>query len=311
MSLRFFFLTPLVLFCSACTILAKNKSVKAIEVSYSPEAVVTYNTIIPVKVYALLGNDKTKNITGNSLLKVETEGGTYRNKALYPLAYPLNFNDSLIKATFSFENNDSVLSKTIELPYNYKGDLSLDFSGQPGKDGADGTKGQLNVISRDGVNGGNGEDGMNGENGHELLINIWKTGELYFWRVNDITVDSFYCYKTSEITSSITINASGGKGGIGGDGGKGKNGKDGTSKKDKLKPPGNGGNGGNGGHGGQGGNGGNVYVFVHSNASDIISKINIISNGGQPGQNGEGGAEGKAGIPLDGQKSAERMEPLA
>ncbi len=284
-----------------CGILPKNKAITGISVEVQPDAPVNYNLKIPVKVFAVLADGNKKNITSNKSLKCNATNSVFLNKGLYPISRPDNYDYNNLTATFTFENNDQTFSETIQLDFNYKGVLKMDFNGTNGTEGKRGSRGSLNVLTRDGADGNKGDDGTNGTDGHNLLVNIWKENEVFFWLVQDLTADSIFCYKSTLETDKIIINANGGNGGEGGNGGNGRNGKDGTNKDGKIKRPGDGGDGGDGGNSGNGGNGGSVHVFIHPNAPGVKSKIVINNTGGSSAEPGTGGSAGDKGVPLEGQ----------
>ena len=293
------------LILAGCNLFKGSKTPTGIEFKYNTSANINYGYSFSFKTVLVYSNGKTKNISGKEELDITIEGGDYNNGSISLPSYPTSFQKDTIKIEATYTNGDLVFKKSIAIPYNYKGDLKLDFSGNSGDDGEKGSNGGTSMIFGYGKDGDAGGQGKDGYNGSDLLVHIWKDeiSQLYFIRVTDINADKMYFFKNQDSGYGIKLDITGGKGGKGGNGGDGGDGKDGRIKKEKKKEPGDGGNGGSGGNGGNGGNGGSVYVFIHPNAAEIQSRIAIYNFGGEPGIGGNGGKAGLGGKPLEGQNA--------
>ncbi|MFK8039334.1 MAG: hypothetical protein AB8B74_13660 [Crocinitomicaceae bacterium] len=287
-------------FAFSCSVIYKNRKPERIEIEMDANPPVNYSTPIPYKVVAYYSNGKSWDISSQNNLKLEVNGGEYSKKHITPTTYPIDFNDSILSISCSYQLKNILLNDSLKFPYNYHGHIKLDFSGKDGKEGQKGSKGSLNFLTRDGTNGSIGLNGEDGENGHDLTIYLWKIKSVFFIRINDHVQQKNYFYKAiEEDINLLELNIAGGNGGKGGDGAKGKDGKDAEIKNDKLKRAGNGGDGGSGGNGGNGGDPGNVTVFIHPSALGFEKRIKIFEQAGMGGKPGEGGLGGDGGNALN------------
>lgn len=293
---KLFFLFSLSLLIFSCGILRKNKTPQTIQIKVHSGAAINYATPIPIDILATYANGKTRTISDNNSISIETTAGTVNKNTVSPIAFPVNFNDSTIHITAKFKNDTAIITDKLTLPFNYLSDLILDFSGEKGEDGEDGNKGALNFLTRSGTDGTAGENGQLGVDGHELMLHIWMANAKYYIRVADLTSKAVYYYAIKPTPYKLLINVSGGAGGNGGDGGKGADGKDAENKNGKAKDAGAGGNGGNGGNGGIGGVPGSVYIYLHPTATAIKNNIIIKQDLGQPGNLGNGSKGGQGGM---------------
>lgn len=284
----------------SCSILYKNRKPEKIKIEIKANTSVNYTTPIPYKIIAYYSNEKTWNITNQNNLNLIVKGGKSSKRHITPTTYPKDFSDSILNIYCTYTIKNLLLKDSLLLPYNYNGNIKLDFSGTDGADGKIGAKGSLNFLTRDGSHGENGQNGLNGQNGHDLTLYIWKKDSLFHIRINDQITEAVYFYKANENRNNLlTLNTSGGKGGAGGKGGKGRNGKNAEIKNDKEKEAGIGGNGGNGGDGGNGGNSGKISVYIHNSAIGYEKRIKIYNNEGLGGNSGLGGPGGNSGEELN------------
>ncbi len=289
----------LAILVSGCGIMYKNKVPQKIRIEIDSNSVVNYGVRIPFKVQGYYADGKVKTINNHSSLKAEATTAEISSKSITPERFPLDFNDSIIHLKASFINDKVNLSDSISLPFNYKSNINLNFSGENGKNGGNGSRGNLNFLTRDGTDGKPGEDGGNGENGDDLNIFVWYNNDIYFIRIDNVTTQNSYFYKANYGSYTLQLDVSGGDGGDGGNGGKGANGKDAERKDGKTKNSGQGGHGGNGGNGGMGGSPGNVYVYIHPTAIGFEKRIRISQKVGQGGKIGEGNSGGTGGKEID------------
>ncbi len=305
-TLHIIFLGFLILL-SGCAVFNRNRTVDKIKMEYSTEANINYGYSFKLNTILVYTDGKEKKITGKKELTVTASGATYQNGRLYIDGYPDSLKKDVIevKATYVQDEKSHTVSETI--PFNYNGELKIDFSGKAGAEGNSARNRSTPLIGRNGNDGDHGTDGAAGENGHDLTVNIWKMAktDMYGVKVVDLVDNNVYYYRYKDKGFGIRILVNGGNGGNGGDGGDGGNGKEGSIKDGKNKSPGDGGNGGNGGNGAIGGNGGTVYVFLHTNANEIQRKITVLNHGGQGGKLGQAGDAGKAGAAAAGQNAAQ------
>lgn len=281
----------------------EKKVPKSLEFSLSQTAFVNYSSVFQVECYLTYNNGKKKEITGKDELTVSVTGpATYSRGKIYVDAYPQKLCENTIRIKGAYKKDKISLETSLEIPFNYKGDIELNFSGTQGSSGQDGAKGSTQLVFRDGNKGEDGGPGGEGSRGDNLTVYVWQDSvDFYFIKVNNLTSGKTYIYKIKENGYGFRIKVNGGKGGKGGKGGNGGDGKNGSSNNGKTKLPGNGGNGGSGGMGGTGGNGGDVYVFIHPNASSFQSKIAVYNFGGTGGDGGDAGKGGAGGSALEGQ----------
>ncbi len=300
---KFILLLLIPFLIQSCGLYFKNKTPKSIRVEAEIDAV-NYGIPIPYRVYAVYSNGKTWNISNHDDLAIHIKGGSVDKRNIIPIQYPTTINDSIVEVDFTFTPKQKSFNTQLTIPFNYKGTINLDFNGANGAAGETGKKGKWNSLTRNGKAGENGGDGNFGENGNDLVIHVWQEKNYYHIRIQNLTSNQTYRYKTNQNTDKIIINARGGNGGDGGDGGKGGDGKDGEIKKGKTKPAGDGGNGGDGGQGGNGGHGGNVFVYIHENAIGFQNIMTFNTNGGIKGEGGNGNTGGDPGKALPNSKTA-------
>jgi len=210
--------------------------------------------------------------------------------------------ESSVNITFRFKKDTSI-TKTLNLPVNFKGSLCLDYRGEKGKDGEHGKNNNrkdtdpLSVFAI----GGNGKNGENGGNGKNIYVciekrNIEKLGKDFLViTVLDSALNKTDIYYSDPLESNLIINISGGNGGNGGIGGRG--------AKGDLPPAGNGvpriaedgWYGGNGGNGGMGGDCGKISLKISSSAAFYKPFIEIVSIEGKGGKSGLPGRRGEVG----------------
>lgn len=299
---RFVLMLLLIFIATSCAVFQGNKKPVGLELRYNKAAFINYGYAFEVNSILMYSNGKEKDVTGKDELKITVQGGSYNRGWVSIEQYPKKLSSNLIRISATYIKDKTNLTQTIEIPFNYKGDVELNFKGRQGSSGEKGTKGSTPLLFRDGNTGGDGGLGGDGFPGDNLTVYVWKdSGDFYFIKVNNLSTSQNYIYKIKNEGYGFKFNVNGGQGGTGGDGGDGGDGKDGSNNNNKLKAPGNGGPGGTGGMGGTGGNGGSVYIFVHPNASEIQSKFAVYNFGGSGGNGGDGGNGGKAGRPLEGQ----------
>jgi hypothetical protein len=299
---RFTLITLLTFIATSCAVFQGNKKAVALELRYNKAAYINYGYTVELNSFLIYNNGKEKDVTNKDELKVNVQGAFYGNGAFRIYEYPKKLSTNLVRVSATYQKDDVNLSASLDIPFNYKGDIELSFIGKNGSTGEKGSKGSTPLLFRDGNVGGDGGIGGDGFAGDNLTVYVWKdSGDFYFIKVNNLTTSQNYIYKIKNEGYGFKFKVNGGQGGRGGDGGDGGDGKDGSNNNNKLKAPGNGGKGGIGGTGGTGGRGGSVYIFVHPSASDIQSKFAVYNFGGYGGNGGEGGDGGKAGTPLTGQ----------
>lgn len=294
------------LLLGGCSLFKSGKKPVRIEIQYDRNAFINYGHSFYVKTYLIFSNGKEKNITGKDELTVTCSGGQYYNNGLITLDnYPQKLTSNTVSLKAVYQNGETTLASSLNIPFNYKGDVTLNFSGSPGEAGIKGSNGTTALLFRDGKDGDSGGTGSNGAPGNDITAHIWKDSvDFYYLRIKNLATSKTFIYKSKLTNYGFSIDISGGQGGQGGDGGEGGPGKDGSKTDNKVKEPGNGGNGGSGGMGGSGGKGGSAYVFIHPNAADFQPYIRINNRGGNGGLPGNGGAGGKPGTPLEGQTAA-------
>ncbi len=283
-----------------------GRKVDHLRFEYKENGNINYGYSFSFKTYAVLANGKEKNITGKKGLTIDCFGAIYKKGVIRINGYPERFSDDIIQLRASYQKNGKVFKKKIDIPFNYKGELNLDFSGLLGETGENGDGGGTALFFRWGKDGDDGETGGTGGKGDVLSVYIWKdpTSQKYKMRLENVTTASTYYYSFLDKGFGILFNINGGPGGMGGFGGNGGSGKDGDKSGKKIKLAGDGGNGGDGGYGGQGGTGGSIFIFLHPNAQQLRDKITIYNFGGPGGEGGGAGSAGIAGNPLEGQDPA-------
>lgn len=287
---------------NSCAIFQGNNKPTELKLAYDESSFINYGYSFKLKSSLVYSNGKEKNITGKEELNIEISGAQYDNGNIYINAYPQKLTGNVIKVSAAYSKDEIQLNTSIEIPFNYKGDIELNFKGKQGSQGSRGEKGGTALLFRDGKDGGQGGMGSDGFPGDNLTIYVWKDSvDFYFLKVNNLISGETYIYKTKATGYAFRLNVNGGQGGQGGQGGDGGDGKDGSENNGKLKTPGNGGKGGAGGQGGNGGRGGNVYVFLHPNAQEFQKYISVYNFGGPGGRGGKGGEGGRGGTPLTGQ----------
>lgn len=283
-----------------------TKKLTQIRFDYDDTQAVNYGCTFNVDVIGTYSNGKEKKLNTKKELGIECSGAFYSSGKVTVDGYPSQFGEDLIQLSAVYlEGNDSLTAKT-NIAFNYKGQLKLTFHGEDGQPGTDGGDGGTALLFRDGKDGDNGQIGNNGANGATLEVKVWQDFEAHLYRmtVQNLETSTTYYYNYKDLGEGILIDVQGGRGGRGGNGGDGGNGKDGKEKDDdKIKSAGSGGNGGHGGDGGVGGNGGIVYLYLHTNAELLQSKIAVYNFGGPGGEGGSPGKGGNAGTPLEGQDS--------
>ncbi|MEO9533053.1 MAG: collagen-like protein [Crocinitomicaceae bacterium] len=301
---RLFFISFLfTLILSSCGT-ARLGAPQEISIKYDTKKDVHYGKTIPFSVYVKYEKGATKDVTKKSETTYVIEGGRISGEQIIVEDRPLSFevDKVVVKATYTLK--DEKLEKTITIPFNYKGDLIIDFSGEDGMDGEDGKNRGSALLSRDGKDGDDGGDGENGGDGNTISAYIYKDTINHFYKIKVSNIDDGknYYYKTKDFSHKIKFLADAGHGGDGGDGGNAGDGKDAKVKEDKTKDAGDGGDGGNGGNGGNAGNAGSVFVFIHPSAYSLKEIISGSSNPGIPGVAGTAGEAGVAGTVLEGQE---------
>lgn len=301
-----FFIAVALFFLTGCTLFKGNKEIERLKFVYDANATINYGHSFSVKTMIVYKGGKEKEITSKKELRITIKGANYKKGTIYIDGYPETLRSDTIYMSAEYIKDNKTYSLKEAIPYNYQGDLLVEFRGEKGANGANGKSRSTPIIFRDGKDGEDGYAGESGENGDDLSVNIWKdtlTG-LYRIKILNLNTTKTYHYTFKDAGFGIRFDVNGGNGGDGGDGGDGSDGKDGEITEKKTKSPGDGGNGGNGGIGGIGGNGGMVYVLIHPNAKEIQSKIAVYNFGGNGGLAGEGGKAGNAGKPAEGQGDA-------
>jgi hypothetical protein len=287
---------------SGCAVFKSGKKPVELEIRYNDGNYINYGKNFPVEIYVKYSNGKEKEVTGKDELTVTAAGAFYGNGYVQIDAYPKKITSNQIKISATYTKDEVTLKDEVTIPFNYKGDIEIAFTGRQGSNGSTGENGVTPLLFRDGKEGGSGGPGGDGGSGDNLTLYVWKDSmEFYYIRVNNLTTSQTYIYKIKKSDYRFHMNVSGGQGGTGGKGGQGGDGKDGSNNNNKLKAPGNGGMGGTGGIGGTGGKGGNIYVFIHPNAAEIQHIFTCNNFGGSGGYGGEGGSGGRGGTPLEGQ----------
>jgi hypothetical protein len=264
-------------------------------------AKINYGHSFLLRSFITYSSGKQKEVTGKKSVELSVNGGSVSGSIIYVENYPKSFKNDSIYISAKYLKKEVSFATAKVIPFNYLGDLVLEFNGLDGQKGEAGSKGRTALLFRGGKDGFEGEAGYSGDNGHDLSVHIYKDAlsGLYFVRVMDVTTSEIYYYKNKDTGFPIKFKLMGGAGGEGGKGGEGGDGKDAKKTEKKTKLCGAGGNGANGGIGGTGGNGGTVYVFIHPSADGIQKRITIYNTGGVSGPGGKGGAAGKAGAPLE------------
>lgn len=291
----------------SCSIFKSNKKIVRVEIVHDETANINYGHDFNVNVYAVFDNGKRKNITGKSELEINVKGGNFEDDMVRIDAYPTNWKADTVHIEAVYKTEIDTFAHEVRIPFNYKGEINLDFSGQAGAKGSNGTNRGTPLVFRDGNDGEDGEQGADGKPGNDLAVLVWKdtSDGKYRIKITNLMTNTNYYYTYLYTGSPFIIMANGGVGGEGGNGGDGGTGKDGVVKDNKDKRPGDGGNGGNGGTGGSGGSGGTVYLTFHPNAIALRDKITVHNFGGDGGQGGLAGEAGKPGDPAEGQDNGE------
>lgn len=299
-------ITALLSISLGCSVFQSSKKPVDLKLSYDSSAPINYGTSFELKAWLVYSNGKEKLVTGKDELSVTVRGATYGYKgSIYIENYPVQLTNNVISVNASYNREEIHLQDSIQIPFNYKSDVTLSFRGSSGSKGDKGETGSTALLFRDGKEGGAGGSGTNGTAGDNLSVHVWKDSiDFYYIRVTNLTTSRKYWYKIKDSGYGFRFDVTGGYGGQGGDGGDGGPGKDGVANDNKVKEPGDGGAGGTGGTGGNGGNGGGVYIFIHPNAAALQTQFYANVFGGSGGAGGEGGKGGKAGTPLTGQSAA-------
>lgn len=286
----------------SCSVFKSGKKPVELEIRYNDGNYINYGKYFQVEFYVKYSNGKEKEVTGKDELSVNTAGASYSNGYVYIDGLPTKISSNQVKISASYVKDEITLKDEVTIPFNYKGDIEISFTGRQGSTGSSGENGATPLLFRDGKEGGSGGIGGDGGPGDNLTLYVWKDSmEFYYIRVNNLSTSQTYIYKIKKTGYRFHMNVSGGQGGTGGKGGSGGDGKDGSNSNNKVKAPGNGGMGGNGGIGGTGGKGGNVYIFIHPSAADIQQIFSCYNYGGSGGYGGDGGNGGRGGTPLEGQ----------
>ena len=293
------------LFLTGCAIFKGDKKPTAIDFEFDSNSNINYGYSFNFKTNLIYSNGRTKDITNKSELTIDIKGAEYNNGRISIENYPKSFSNNIISVSATYTKNEIILSKKVDIPFNYRGDVIVNFTGAKGDQGAKGSDGGSSLLFRDGKDGDPGLEGQMGKTGDNLTVYVWRAGDnLFRVKVNNLSSGQIYYYYFKNYGFGFKFNVNGGEGGNGGDGGDGGDGKDGSSTDKKTKEPGNGGNGGAGGNGGTGGNGGDVYIFIHPNAAEIQGQFAVYNFPGAGGKGGSGGKGGKAGTPITGQAAA-------
>lgn len=282
-----------------------------IKIRVPANAKINYGYAFDVQVFMQYSSGKEKDISEKSGLSISAPGFENRGNTIeVPLYNSKRWLDIIqVKATYT--KKDQTFSDQISVPFNYKGKLELPFNGQNGDEGNEGSDGGTALLFRHGKDGDDGYAGSPGMKGHDLTMHVYRVDSLNIYRIRimDLETNQTYYYQNRDEGFGIQLISRGGNGGIGGSGGEGGPGKDGVKTEKKTKSPGAGGDGGDGGIGGAGGSGGDLYLFVHENAKEIVSRITFVNLGGYGGEGGAGGNGGKAGTPLEGQDAPANGSP--
>ncbi|MFT4602992.1 MAG: hypothetical protein ACI857_003179 [Arenicella sp.] len=275
-----------------------------IEMRHAENAEINYGKKFRVQTFLKYDSGKEKDVTDKTELKLRSKGAELSGSFISISSYPTSFQNDTIVVTASYVKKDLNFSIGKKIPFNYKGELMLQFSGEEGLAGTIGSDGSTPLLFRSGKPGDAGGLGGNGGTGHDVSVHIYKSEKdsLYYIKVTDLNASQIFFFKNKDVGFPITIHSTGGRGGQGGLGGDGGDGKDGKKTEKKVKSPGSGGSAGDGGIGGIGGNGGTVFVIIHPSAKEIQSRITAYVLGGPGGEGGPGGAGGKGGGPLEGQE---------
>ncbi len=307
-SVKNLFLLLLFFLFAGCAVLRKKEIVE-IKFAYPAELNVNYGCGIPIKTYAVYSDGTMKGITKNDGLTISALGGVYENGFLRIEAYPEKSYSDQIKVSANFTSKKAVFKQSESISFNYKGDLSINFTG---KNGAKPTiveenEGLRVVVFQEGKDRLSGNDGENRNDGPNISIFLSKSKDnFYLLKVVEAPSNNTYYYNYKDLGHNIKINVSGGNGGAGGNGGIGEDGEDGREKDNgKLKRAGNGGNGGNAGNGGYSGDGGLIQLIIHPNAAHLKPRIELYNLGGLGGESGAPGNGGRTGKNLENQSSGD------
>lgn len=302
-----FLILLLLLSTQSCALLNGTKKITSISYEIPSNAEINYGSSFQIEFYANYSNCKKKNITGKSDLIVEVDGGSYSKGRIKLPEYPEQWLKDTLTVSASYSLKEDTFRIQENIPFNYRGEVEIDFSGIQGATGTNGADRGTPLVFRNGNDGGDGLTDQVGQNGDDLTVLVWKdiTLDLFKIKITSLSQDKTYYYTDKNNGFPFRILSNGGPGGVGGKGGKGGNGKDGVINDKKNKRPGNVGNGGNGGQGGNGGNGGVVYMTFHPNATAIENMIVVYNFPGDGGQGGDGGQAGEPGEPAPGQDSGE------
>ena len=264
---------------------------------------VHYGNRLPFQVVVNFEKGATRDVTAKSETTYEVSGGRVFGKEIIVEDRPENFGIDSVKVKAIYTIKEEKIETSITIPFNYQGDLLIDFSGKDGDNGENGKNRSSSMLSRDGKDGDDGDNGQDGGNGSTISAYIYKdaASDFYLIKVANVDDGKNYYYKTKNYGFAIKFLANAGDGGDGGDGGNAGDGNDAKVKDDKTKDAGDGGDGGNGGNGGNAGNAGSIFVFIHPSAADIKDKVVGFAVTGKPGIAGEPGTAGKAGAVLTGQ----------
>lgn len=270
----------------------ENKDVTGLKFITSGSEHIRPGSSFPIDIESTLADGTTLTTVENDSMytpwkefNITVTHGTFKDGKIYLRSDNEGATTIKITATNEFHPNQK-LEK--ELTYNYKGNLTFDFSGDKGDSGS-GIGVYGGSADSDPDDGRDGGDGTNGEDGPTIHVYVDKIHnddldlDLLLIKVINKDTGKEYMRQLNPNGSTLKVYSKGGDGGDGGDGEFGGNG-------NKA----NGANGGNGGNGGHGGHGGAITFFF--NESTIAHKEIFIGNttGGEGGKKGPKGDGGKA-----------------
>lgn len=266
----------------------RRKKFLSFELFYDTSAPRSDGAIIPFGIKAVKTNAKevaTKGYLNGKLswtkFNIDVQGGEFRHGSIWVK----NGDEHVPVIVHVSPVGDPANVRSIQIPIDYTGAMTVNFSGADGRNGRPGQAGADNNAGT-GLDGGSGENGQHGQNGPHLDVRVdlteADTSKFLRVEISDITNRREQSMKINVEGGSLLILAKGGNGGNGGDGGSGGDGGRG----------GYGGNGGYGGHGGNGGEGGRVVLHISSMAAEYAHLITVNNLGGSAGKGGNGGRRG-------------------
>lgn len=302
--MKFVFLSLILVFLSSCGSFKKLdiSEIRTAYIEYNPIKAINFGSNIEAKVMVIMNDGAEIDVTNNRKLHLVSKD-VIRNgssKEFKIVKHPTLFSDNAANVSIKITDKEQVFQTTDSIRINFKGNMIIDAKGANGQNGITQKNRWSRVLLREGKHGENGTDGTDGQNADSYISNIWLEDHFTHVYIKNQRTNVVWRYKTLA-EGTITFNLKGGTGGSGGNGGNGGNGRNGSLNNGKYKRPGNGGDGGNGGASGSGGNGGSVQVTIHSNNSQIETKLVYFTNGGHRGNPGKAGKSGKAGTPVAGQ----------